>query len=169
MRHWFAVIFLGFIGVMGLDSCSVNYGFTGGDFSGAETFEVAFLKPTAPLASQQFALNITESLKDLIQSQSPLDLVERDGQLVFSGAITGYKIAPVSVQSNEQASLNRLTVTIKLRYENNVESDKSFDRTFEEYAEYDSNTDFFAIEEELWEEVVEKLTQSIYNASLGNW
>ena len=152
--------------------CTFNYSFTGGDYSGADTFEVAFLKPSAPLASQQFALQFTEELKDLIQSQSPLDLVETGGQLTYSGTITGYKVIPVAVQAGDQtgvASLNRLTVTVKIRYGNSIDTDKGFEKSFEEYAEFDGDLDFFTVEESLWEEVIDKLTQSIYNASLGNW
>lgn len=149
--------------------CSVKYGFQGIDTSGAETFSVDFFKLQTPKANQEFAQLFTEDIKSTIQSQSPLDLVERDGQLEFSGSIVGYKISPVAITDDQTASLNRLTVRIKVKYVNNLEEDKSFDKEFSEFAEFDSNEDFFSVEESLWEEIIEKLSQSIYNGSLGNW
>lgn len=149
--------------------CSVKYGFQGIDTSGAETFSVGFFKLQTPKANQEFAQKFTEDFKTIIQSQSPLDLVERDGQLEFNGSIIGYKVSPVAVTDNQTASLNRLTVRVKVKYVNSIEEEKSFDKEFSEFAEFDSAQDFFSVEESLWEEIVEKLSQSIYNASLGNW
>lgn len=159
----FAVIILTSMG------CSVKYGFQGIDTSGAETFSVDFFKLQTPKASQEFAQAFTEEFKTIIQAQSPLDLVEQDGQLEFSGAIVGYQVSPVAVTEDQTASLNRLTVRVKVKYVNNVEEEKSFDSEFFEFAEYESNQDFFSVEASLWEEIIEKLSQSIYNGSLGNW
>lgn len=155
--------------VLSSAGCSVKYGFQGIDTSGAETFSVDFFKLQTPKANQAFAQDLTEDFKTIIQSQSPLDLVERDGQLEFSGSIVGYQVSPVAVTSEETAALNRLTVRVKVKYVNNIEEDKSFDKEFSEFAEFDSNEDFFSIEESLWDEIIEKLSQSIYNSSLGNW
>lgn len=147
----------------------VSTSLSGTDTSGAQTFSVKYFKAQTPQASQLFSQQLTESFKTLVQTQSPLDLVDEKGELQFEGSITSYKVIPVAVQASETSSLNRLTVRMKVKYDNSIETDKSFDRTFEEYAEYSSELDFFSIEETLWEEIFDKLGQSIYNESLGNW
>lgn len=151
-------------------SCSgLNYSFSGTDTSGAESFSVNYFRAQTPQASQLFCQQLTESFKTLVQEQSPLNLVDSRGDLHYEGSVTGYDVKPVAVEAGVTASLNRLTVRMKVKYENTIEPDKSFDRKFEEYAEYDSGQDFFTIEETLWDEIFEKLGRSIYNESLGNW
>jgi hypothetical protein len=147
------------------------YSFTGGQFSGAKTFSVDYFKPQSAMVTPLYAQRFTESMKDLLLAQSPLKLAENNGDLQFSGVVTDYRTAPIAIQSGaaETASLNRLTITVKVKYENTVDSDLSFEKTFTKFADYDANKDLFSIEESLWSLINEQLTQEIYNASVGNW
>lgn len=147
------------------------YSFTGGQFSGAKTFSVDYFKPQSALVTPLYAQRFTESLKDLLLAQSPLRLTERSGELNYSGMVVDYRIAPVAIQSGaaETASLNRLTITVKVKYENTLEPELNFEKTFTKFADYDANKDLFTIEESLWSLINEQLTQEIYNASVGNW
>lgn len=153
-----------------VSGCGV-YSFTGGQYSGAKTFSVDYFKPQSALATPLYAQRFTESLKDLLLAQSPLRLTERNGELNYSGSIIDYRTAPIAVQSGaaETASLNRLTITVKLKYENSLEPELGFEKTFSKFADYDANQDLFTIEESLWSLINEQLTQEIYNASVGNW
>jgi Lipopolysaccharide-assembly len=152
-----------------LSGCGI-YSFSGGQFSGAKTFSVSFFKPQTPLASQVYAQRFTEALKDLLLSQSPLKLTERDGELQYEGAITEYKVAPIGVSSGtETASKNRLTITVKVKYTNQLEKDLSFEKTFSKFADFDAGKDLFSVQEDLWQQINDQLLQEIYNASVGNW
>lgn len=141
----------------------------GGDTSGSSTYSVGYFKPKTAQASQVYAQRFTDGLKDFIASASPLDFVDNNADLQYSGAITGYNISPASVSEGEVAALNRLTITVTLKYVNTKEPDKSFDKSFSKFANYNSNSDIFAVEEELWEDINEQLINAIYNASIGNW
>jgi len=149
-------------------SCGI-YSFRGGQYSGAKTFSVDFIKPQTALATQVYAQNLTEGLKDLLLAQSPLSLQARDGDLHYEGSITEYVITPVAIQGNETASLNRLTITIKVKYTNTIEKNLSFERSFSKYADFEADADLFAVEETLWTQINDQLAQEIYNASVGNW
>ncbi len=153
-----------------LVGCGI-YSFTGGQFSGAKTFSVEYFKPQSAMATPLYAQRFTESLKDLLLAQSPLRITEKNGELTFSGSVLDYRIAPVAVQSGaaETASLNRLTITVKVKYDNTLDPTLSFEKTFSKFADYDANQDLFTIEESLWSLINEQLTQEIYNASVGNW
>jgi hypothetical protein len=153
-----------------LASCGI-YSFTGGQYSGAKTFSVDYFKPQSAMVTPLYAQRFTESLKDLLLAQSPLRISENNGELVYSGTIVDYRTAPIAIQSGaaETASLNRLTITVKVKYENNLEPELSFEKTFSKFADYDANQDLFTIEESLWSLINEQLTQEIYNASVGNW
>jgi hypothetical protein len=154
--------------VLIFSSCGV-YSFRGGQYSGAKTFSVDFFKPQAALATQVYAQNFTENLKDLMLAQSPLTLVGKDGELQFEGTVTGYVITPVAIQGNETASLNRLTISIKVKYTNTIEKNLSFERSFSKYADFEADVDLFSVEETLWAQINDQLAQEVYNASVGNW
>jgi hypothetical protein len=153
-----------------LSGCGI-YSFTGGQFSGAKTFSVDYFKSQTALASPLYSQRLTESLKDLLLAQSPLKLSESEGELQFSGAVTDYSTAPVAIQSGaaETASLNRLSITVRVKYENTVEPDLSFEKTFTKFSDFQASEDLFTIQENLWKDINEQLTQEIYNASVGNW
>ena len=141
----------------------------GAQTSGAKTFSVDYFNPLTPLASPTTAQNFTEALRDLIQRQSTLRLVDGNGELQFEGQITDYRISPVAVSGDETSSRNRLTITVKVKYTNTLEAELSFERSLSKFADYDSSQDLLSVEESLTEEINEQLTQEIFNASLGNW
>lgn len=155
-----------------LTSCGVySLSFTGGQFSGAKTFSVDYLKPQAALATPAYSQALTESLKDLLVAQSPMRVAEADGELQYSGSVIEYRTSPVSIQagSTEQASQNRLTISVKIKYTNTIENELSFEKTFTKFVDYDASTDLFSVEEALWKQINEQLTIEIFNASVGNW
>jgi hypothetical protein len=163
------MVFLAIGVLMALASCRY-YSFTGGQFSGAKTFSVSFFKPSTPLASQVYCQRLTESLKDLLLSQSPLRLSDKEGDLKYEGNVTEYKIAPVAIQGgNETASRNRLSITVKVKYTNTLDQELSFEKSFTKFTDFDANADLFSIQENLWSQINDQLLQEIYNASVGNW
>ena len=83
-------------------SCEIRYSFSGGQFSGAKTFSVSYLKPQTALASPTYSQRLTENFKDVMLSQSPLSLSETNGDLQFEGSVTNYVVAPMAIQSNEK-------------------------------------------------------------------
>jgi len=151
-----------------LASCGI-YTPYGAQTSGAKSFSVDYIKPQTPLASPSIAQNFTEALRDLIQRQSTLTLEDEKGELQFQGMITDYRISPVGVSGEETATRNRLTVSVKIKYTNTIETDLSFDRVFTKFSDYDSAQDLLSVEDLLMEDISEQLTQEIFNASLGNW
>jgi hypothetical protein len=155
--------------LMVISSCEVRYSMTGGQFSGAKTFSVETFKSQTALASPIYAQQLTESYKSLLLSQSPLKLAEEDGELQYQGFITEYRVTPVAIQGNETASLNRLTITVKLKYTNTLEPDLSFDKTFSKFADFEASLDLQSQEAGLWEIINDQLMQEFYNASVGNW
>jgi hypothetical protein len=167
MRFALALLWMGFL-VFASGGCGI-YTPYGAQTSGARTFSVDYFRPQSPLASPAVAQNFTESLKDVIQRQSTLRLVDANGELSYAGQITDYRVSPVGVQADETTARNRLSVTVQVRYTNTLDKDLNFERSFTKFADFDSNLDLLAVEEELMAEISEQLIQEIFNASLGNW
>lgn len=149
--------------------CRVNYSFTGGDVGNARTVSVDLFEARSPLATPQSAQVFTETLRDLLLAQTPLKLAREEGDVQYSGAIVGYDVQPVSIQANETAALNRLTLTVKVTYVNTLEPKKNSESTFSRFADYESSQDLVSVEENLVEQISEQLAQDIFDRTLGNW
>lgn len=165
-------VFRFFVGVIGLSLAGFGCGIYspyGAQTSGAKTYSVTAFDAVTPLASASSALLLTEALRDRIQRQSTLRLIEADGELQFEADIVGWDLAPVNVQSNEQAAENRLTIVLSVRYDNTRMPELGFDRTFSRYVDYSSDQDLLSIEESLVGDIADQLAQDVFNASLGNW
>jgi len=153
-------------------SCSVNYSFTGADIPAeAKTVSVDFFTTLAPKANPTISQKFTDDLIAMLLTQANgLDVIKEDGDLQFSGAIVGYRISPAAVQSNtEAASQNRLTIVVKVKYTNTIEPDKSFEKEFSQFADYDVDNDLNVVEPALIDAIDKILVQDIFNASLGSW
>jgi len=166
MNRYLILIIISFSSV--LYGCKY-YSLYGTDDSGAKTYSVDMFDVKAPRANPLIGQSFTEALRDLIQQQSSVQLTETNGELGFKGSITRYDTQPISVPGDETASQSRLTIGIDVIYVNSIEKEKSFEKSFSWYTDFDSAADFLSIEEGLIEEITAQLTQDVYNASLGNW
>lgn len=158
-----------FLGMLMLGACRMNVSFTGGDVGQARTVSVDLFQARAPLATPQSAQLFTETLRDVLLAQSPLKLSRGDGDLQYSGAIVGYDVQPVSIQANESAALNRLTLTASIIYVNTLEPKKNSEFTVSRFADYDSSRDLVTVEEQLVIEIGKQLAQDIFDRTIGNW
>ncbi|MCB0795544.1 MAG: LptE family protein [Flavobacteriales bacterium] len=157
------------IGVLVI-GCKVNYGFTGADIpSGAKSVTVELFDARAPLATPQVAQIVTETLRDLMQAQTPLALAPQGGDLVYNGTLVGYDVQPVAIQANETAALNRLTIRVDVEYTNELEPMKNSRFSVSRFADYDSNQDLVQVEAELVRTISDQLVQDIFDRTLGNW
>ena len=140
----------------------------GAQTSGASTFSVQDFEPAHPLVSTNTAQALSEALRDRVQRQSTLRLVE-EGELTFSARVVGWEVRPVNVQGDETAGANRVTVSIVLNYTNTLDESLSTERTFSRYVDLPSDQDVFTQEEVIVEELGDLLSQDMFNATLGNW
>lgn len=151
-------------------SCGI-YSFTGASISpDVKTISVQFFENQAPLVQPTLSQTFTEDLKDKFISQTSLEMINgNEGDLNFEGAITGYSVKPMAITGNETAALNRLTITVKVKFTNNKEPEKDFDTSFNAYEDYESSQSIETVEEDLIKQIVEKLTEDIFNKSVANW
>jgi hypothetical protein len=151
-------------------SCKVSYSFTGANLSPlVKTYSVYYFPNRARLINPTLSQSFTEGLREKLRRQTSLNELQEDGDLEFEGQITGYEVRPMSIQKDDLAAKNRLTVTVKLKYSNNKSPEENFERTFSAYEDYDSNQTISDIENELSELIILKLTDDIFNATIANW
>lgn len=150
--------------------CKVNYSLSGANIEpDVNTVSVDFFQSQASLANPNTGQLFTESLKDILISQTRLSLVASNGDLNYEGSITGYDIRPVAITGNETASLNRLTMTVHVKFTNKKHDSKNFESNFTRFADYESTSDLSSIEENLIKQINDQLVQDIFDKSLSNW
>jgi hypothetical protein len=149
--------------------CGV-YGFTGGDVGSAKTIQVDFFPNQAQLIEPVLSQDFTIALQDLFTRQTNLTLVSSNGDLRFSGEIISYRIAPMSASSNQTSAQNRLTITVDVRYENKTDDQKNFEQSFSFYSDYAATSQLTGgVLDAAFDEIIDRLTQDIFNASVGKW
>ena len=109
-------------------------------------------------------------MQDLFLRQTNLDLVNIGGDLRFEGEITGYRVTPMSATSQQTAAQNRLTVTVNVRFYNRLKEEDDFEKQFSFYSDFDANAQLTGgVLDGALDEILERIIQDIFNASLGNW
>ena len=143
-------------------------------FSGAsipaevKTVAVDYFPNHAQLVNPMLSNNFTNALRDAMTNQTTLDMVETGGDLAFEGEITDYKTTPVAI-TGQTAAMNRLTVTVKVRFSNRIDDTKDFEQSFSRYEDYPSDQDLNAVQESLTATIIEALVEDIFNKALVNW
>lgn len=165
----FVAVLAGLVGVLA-PSCKINYTFTGANLSpNVKTFTVYYFPNRARLINPTLSQSFTEELREKLTRQTSLNELSESGDLEFEGQITGYEFRPMSIQKADESAQTRLTVTINLKYTNNQVPEENFEKSFSAYEDFDSNLSISSVEEELSAEIIKKLTEDIFNATIANW
>lgn len=165
MRRWLLIFAIALTG-----GCGGGYSFTGASISpDVKTVSVAFFENYAPLVNPSLSQTVTEALKDIFLVQTNLEVVQRDGDLLFEGAIIDYNVRPLAIQADEQAAQNRLTITLAVTFTNTKDPEKDYESRFTRFGDFDANQDLSAVEEALVEQITTELVQDIFNKAVVNW
>ena len=135
----------------------------------AKTFSVAYFPNNATMVSPILSSTLTEALVDIFTRRTRLTQVDEGGDFAFEGEITNYTSTTSSVSSDEYALLNRLTITVKVRFTNALDESMSFNRTFTAFEDYESTQLLTEVEGPLIPLIVDKLVTDIFQASASNW
>lgn len=151
-------------------SCGI-YSFTGTSIqSDVKTVTINYFEYKALKVNPTLSNSLTESLKDKFRKMTRLEQVDMDGDLEITGSVTGYDVRAMAVTANEVAAQNRLTVTVRIDFANRKYSEDDFQsKSFSAYADYDSTQSLDAVESTLCDEIIEKLCEDIFNATVANW
>lgn len=159
------------LSVVCLLSCTVSYKFNGAsiDYTKVSTITIADFPNQAPYVHPPLAQIFTEKLKDTYIRQTRLRMTTTNGDLQLEGEIVGYDLAPMAIKEDALSSLTKLTITIRVRYFNQTNQHEDFERSFSAFREFNSNTPLQQVQDVLNAEIVDELTDQIYNATVANW
>jgi len=168
-KHLCVIVFV-FTCVLLPTACRMSVSLTGGTVDPrAKTVAVNTFPNNASLINPTLSQSFTTALKDKIQGQTPLTIVSGRGDYEIEGEITNYSVSPVAIQGNEQAAMNRLTITVRVRFTNTFDETQNFDQSFTRYADYSSTQNLSSVESNLVSTISEALTDDIFNKAFVNW
>lgn len=149
--------------------CTVNYSFSGVDIAPEiQTVSVKQFKNNAAMVNLKLANELTTKLKEKFQSQTKLFVVEQNGDLQFEGQITDYSVSATAIGS-DKAAMNRLTITLNVRFVNTKEEKKSYESSFSRYADFSSSKTLEQVQDALVAEIVEALVDDMFTKAVTNW
>ncbi len=134
----------------------------------AKTVSVDYFPNHAQLVNPMLSNDFTNALRDAMTNQTTLDMVESGGDIAFEGEITDYRTMPVAI-TGQTAAMNRLTITVKVRFSNRFDETKDFEQSFSHYEDYPSNQDLNAVQGSLTPVIIDALVEDIFNKALVNW
>ena len=141
-----------------------------------KTIQVQDFPNNAALMNPNLAQQFSTDIQNRFYQRANLQGTTEKPHILIEGEITDYSITPTTISSsvnapggNIQAAQNKLTIVVKVHYENSIEPDKSFDRTYSDEAVFSSDLDINTIETSQVKVVNERIINKIFNDIVANW
>ena len=153
-----------------VSACGI-YSFSGTSIQpDVKSITIGFFEYKALRVNPSLSNDLTEALRTQFRKMTRLEQVDMDGDLEITGEITGYEVKATAVTADEVAAQNRLTITVKVNFHNRKYPDDDFEgQSFSAYEDYDSTLSLDSVESSLCQEIITKLIDDIFNATVAQW
>lgn len=154
-----------------LYSCTVSYKFNGAsiDYTKTKTIQIADFPIRSSYVWGPMSSIFNNQLKDIFANHTRLIQVKRNGDLKIEGEITKYEQRNKSVSSEGYSAQTELSMTVNVRFTNNANHSEDFERQFTATSSYETTQSLNSVQEELVTQMVEEITDQIFNATVANW
>ncbi len=153
-----------------LQSCRVSYSFSGTSIQqDVNTVYIELFEYKALLVNPTLSNELTESIRNQFRRMTRLEQVDTNADLELYGSITGYNISAQAISANEQATQNRLTVEVSITFVNNKHPEDNVEQKFSAYADFPASSPLASVESSICQEIISKLTEDIFNATVAQW
>lgn len=139
-----------------------------------KTVKISLFENNAQLVIPYLSSQFTEDFMERVRTQSSLTITRGDADGSFEGRITDYDIKPISIQDNARpvAGANRLTITVSVKYVNNIKGHEKegFDQPFTAFTDFSlAGQSLQSQEAALIKKVTVQLTENIFNRAFAQW
>lgn len=139
-----------------------------------KTFRVNYIENRARYVNPQLSPQLTDKLRQKITGQTRLNGVSGDdAHYDIYGQITGYNVSTSGISSGtsgqQQAAINRLTVTVHLNFKNTLDPAKNFEADVSRNFDYSANLTLPQAEAQLTETIIKNMVDEIFNRIFSNW
>lgn len=155
---------------LALSGCGI-YSFTGTSIQpDVKSISIEIFEYKAAKVNPSLANDLTEEIRTRFRRMTSLEQVEENGDLTITGAVTGYDVKASAISANDVAAQNRLTVSVSVSFADRLHPEEDFtNKTFSAYSDYDSDNSLDAVESSLCAEIIDKLVEDIFNATVAQW
>ena len=152
-------------------ACKVSYKLTGAsiDYTKVKTISLETFQNRAAYQWGPMAPMLNEKISDVFVQQTKLQQVQRGGDLQLAGEITSYDQFNKSISSDGYAAMVQLKITVNVRFTNNTNHDEDFERSFTATRDFDVTQSLESVQDDLVEQMIKEIVESIFNATLANW
>jgi hypothetical protein len=164
-KHYLAVLLLS----IGLSGCGI-YSFKDAVIpDNIKTIKIGFIENKARYVNPQLAPQLTDKLLQKIISQTKLTRTNSDdAHYQIYATITNYDPSQTVGVSAQQASTNRLTVTVHVILKKTLENkEQEFDVT--RNFDFSANLTLSQAEGQLMSDILRNITDDIFNQIFSNW
>ena len=109
------------------------------------------------------------ALRNQFTDHTRLQIVKRNGDLKLEGEITRYDQRNKGVSSEGHSSMVELSLTVNVRFTNNVKHSDDFEQQFTATSSYESTQSLNSVQDGLVEEMINNICEQIFNAAVANW
>ena len=154
-----------------ISACSVSYKFNGAsiDYTKIKSITIADFPIRSAYVYGPMGPLFNNELKDQFMGHTRLSMVRRNGDLKLEGEITRYEQRNKSVSSEGYSAMTELSMTVNVRFTNNVDHNQDFEQQFSATQSYDSALSLNSVQDELVGKMVKDICEQIFNACVANW
>lgn len=154
-----------------LVSCSISYKFNGSsiDYTKVKTIQIADFPIRSSYVWAPMGPMFNNKLKDQFADHTKLSQVKKNGDLKLEGEITQYSQRNKSVSAEGYSAQTELSITVNVRFTNNVNHKEDFEQQFTATASYETTQSLSSVQDELVSQMIKELCDQIFNATVANW
>ena len=114
---------------------------------------------------------MTEKIKDGVQNNTRLSLATKltDAEVQIEGEILNYQVSPIAIQNGDNASKNRLSLTVQFTINSTKPTEEKLTLTSSRFEDFEATTNLSSIENQLLENITEQIIQDLINKLMSNW
>ena len=154
-----------------ITACSVSYKFNGAsiDYTKTKTIQIADFPIRSSYVWGQMGPIFNNELKDMYAKHTRLSQVRRNGDIKIEGEITQYQLRNKAATSEGTSAMAELSMTVNVRFTNNVNHSEDFEKQFTSTRSYDSRQSLSKVQTDLVTEMCKDICEQIFNATVANW
>jgi hypothetical protein len=150
----------------------IRYSFSGAAIpDNVNTIYIPFFQDQSGSGLADLSDRLSEALINRFVNQTRLRITNNaeEADIVMEGVITGYRNVPFSIGGNEQASLNRVTVTVRASFKYKTEPRPAWNKSFTGNGDFDPSANPIEGETTAAGVAMDQIAQSMFNDSVGRW
>lgn len=133
-----------------------------------KTVRVFFIENKARYINPQLSPRLTDKLRQKIVNQTRLSQTNNDADYEIRGYIIDYGVSTSGI-SQQQVASNNLNVTVHIVFKNRLDEKANFEADITRNFPFSASKSLSQAESELNDQIINNLTDEIFNRIFSNW